>query len=226
MKQSKNINNGFRRTAGPGLAAILLLSGLFSSCFGVNLDISLNENGSGTITLEYKISRSLDNLGKLDGNERWNTIPVGKADFERSLDRLPDIKLISFSSNETNDDLVIRAKMEFQKLSGLFSFLDARGGKSSFSGEKEKGIITINLSEPGNFDNQHLLKLITEISRNYEVALSMSFPAEGTMRVFDTAGKPLSPDREYTAKGKKVSCIFSLSEVLTSANGINVEMAW
>ena len=216
-------------------AVLFLLSLVFllSSCFGINADIVLNPNGTGTITLEYRISKSLDSLGKLDGNERWNTIPVGKADFERTLDRLPEIKLLSFSLKEDGNDIVIAAKMEFQSLRGLFAFLDASGRRVSFSGDARSGRMLLTLSE-GRMNripadkNPNLAKLMADICEGDSVRMSMTFPGEGSLAVSDSRGKPLTaiPGSEIIPGGKKVSCSFPLYEVLSSAEGLNVEFRW
>jgi hypothetical protein len=197
---------------------------LLCSCLGINMDIALNQNGSGTITLEYQISKSLDSLGRLDGNERWNTIPVGKADFERTLDRLPGMKLVSHTSREDAKNLIIIAKMEFSSIKGLIAFLDAQGRRVSFTGDANSGRMVFTLNDGTENKNAGLDKLIAGISEGYQVKMSMSFPAEGSLAVSDQRGRPLAG--ELQAKGKKVSCSFSLYEVLSAANGINAEFSW
>ena len=206
----------------------LLFLVLLTSCFGVNADITLNQNGSGTITLEYHISKSLDSLGRLDGNERWNTIPVGRADFERTLDRLPEMKLLSFSSGEDGKNLIITAKMEFANPQGLLAFLDAAGRRSSFSGNARSGRMILTLNEGAGRRNDGLDRLIASISESYSVKMSMAFPGEGSLVLSNSQGKPLGtiPGSEIRAEGKKVSCSFPLYEVLASAEGINVEFRW
>ena len=221
---------------------IILIILLFSSCFGVNADIVLNQNGSGTIALEYLVSKSLDSLGRLDGNERWNTIPVGKADFERTLERLPEMRLLSFSSKEDGKNLVISAKMEFSSISGLLAFLDASGGRSSFSGSAVSGRMLLTLSEGADSDagtrqghtsppgsiNPELNKLIAGISDGYSVRMSMSFPAEGSLALLDSQGRPSAaiPASEIHSSGKKVSFIIPLYQVLSSVDGINAVFSW
>ena len=190
------------------------------------MDISLNQNGSGTVALEYQISKSLDSLGKLDGNERWNTIPVGRADFERTMDRLPDMRLLSFSSKDDGKNLVISARMEFSNLSGLFAFLDAGGRRSSFSGDANSGRIALTLAQGTETQNQSLDALIASISEGYEVRMSMSFPGEGNLFVSDGMGMPVKPDIGFQRRGKKVSCGFPLYEILSSRDGIIVEFQW
>jgi hypothetical protein len=197
---------------------------LFGSCLGINADITLNQNGSGTLSLEYRISKSLDALGRLDGNERWNTIPVGRADFERSLDRLPDMKLLSFASKEDAKDLIINAKLEFANLPALLAFMDASGQRSSFTA----GSLVFTLSEGTNNQNDSLNKLIASVSESYSVKLSMTFPANGTLVLTDKRGRALTalPGAEINSGGKKVSFSVPLYEVLAAGEGIRLEFRW
>ena len=199
---------------------------LLCSCLGINTDIVLNQNGSGTITLEYHISKALDSLGKLDGNERWNTIPVGRADFERTLARLPDMKLLSFSSKEDEKDLIIHAKMEFSSTKGLLAFLDAGGRRSVFSGDGKSGSIALTLSEGTENKNAGLAALIAQISESYTFRMSMTFPGEGNLSVCDSKGTPLNSGNESVKKGKTVSCSLPLREILLSTEGIVVSFNW
>jgi hypothetical protein len=214
------------------LAIIIVLLFLLNSCFGINADIALNNNGSGTILVEYKISNSLDSLGRQDGNERWNTIPVGRADFERTVDRLPGMKLLSFSSRNDGKNLVIRAKMEFQNIEGLLAFMDAGGRRSSFSGDEKSGRIVLTLVDghdsTQNIQNPSLLKLIAGISESYTVSMFMSFPSEGSLAITNNLGNPpaLVPGGDINPKGRRVFFSFPLFELLSSTEGINAEFSW
>ena len=206
----------------------LLLVLLLASCFGVDADITLNANGSGTIALEYRVSQSLDALGRLDGNERWNTIPVGRADFQRTVDRLPDMRLLSFSSRQDARDIIVSVRMEFSSIQGLLAFLDASGRRSSFSGNAGAGRMAFTLSEGAGIANPELARLIAGISEGYSVRISMGFPGEATLAVSDNQGRPLPaiPGSEIHASGRRVSCSFPLYHVLTSPEGIIVEFRW
>jgi len=201
---------------------------VFSSCLGISADIALNQNGSGTFNVEYRISKGLDALGQLDGNERWNTIPAGRADFERTMDRLPGMKLTSFSSTEDKNDLIIKANLEFKDLNSLMLFIDAGGLRSSFSGDARSGRIFMALNEAKVKNNTALEKLIAEISEPYSIKLSMSFPNEGRVKITDNSGLSLdeTPGSVIVSSGKKVSCSLPLNSVLSASDGINVEFLW
>jgi len=201
---------------------------LLSSCLGVNADIVINSNGSGTIAIEYQASKSLDSLGKLDGNERWNTIAVGEADFMRTLDRLPDIKLLSFSSKEDAKNIITSVKMEFNTISGLLSFLDASGRQASFSGEAGSGRLVLTLNEAKQTNNEDFYKLVKGISDGYYFKMSFSFPDEGSLTLLNNQDKPLAaiPGSEFHDKGKKVSCSIPIYEVLNSTGGMKLVFQW
>ena len=192
------------------------------------MDITLNRDGSGIITLEYLVSKSLDSLGRLDGNERWNTIPVGRADFERTMARLPEMKLLSFSIKEQGRNLATNAKMEFANLRALMAFLDAGGLRSSLQGDAASGRILLTLSEGTGRRSPGLDKLIADISDSYSVSMSMTFPAGGNLLVTDAKGLalPAMPGSEIKPAGKQVSFAIPLYEVLSSTGGINVEFNW
>jgi hypothetical protein len=192
------------------------------------MDITLNRDGSGTVTLEYMVSQALDSLGRLDGNERWNTIPVGRADFDRTMDRLPGMKLLSFSSREFGKDLATNAKMEFANLHSLMAFLDAGGLRSSLQGDAARGRILLTLSEGTGIKNPSLDKLIADISVSYFVRMSMTFPTEGSLSITDAKGVTIQalPESHIRTRGEQVSFDIPLYEVLSSTEGINVEFSW
>jgi len=214
------------------LLFILSFPFIFNSCIGVGMDITLNKDGSGTITLEYIIRQSFDSLGKLDGNERWNTIPVGRADFMRTIDRIPEMKLLSFSSKENAENIIVNAKMEFDNLRALTAFLDMSGRRSSYSGDANSGSLVLTLTEglntdQGNWNNENLIDLIAVISEQYQVKMSMSFPNEGSLKITDAQGLLSElPGSEIKQMGKNVSFTLPLYTVLSSTGGINVEFMW
>jgi hypothetical protein len=201
---------------------------VFSSCLGVSVDITFDQRGAGDVTLEYQISKTLEALGKLDGNEQWITIPVGKADFERTIERLPGMKLTSFSSKEDKNDRIIKVKMEFENLNSLMSFMDASGLRSSFSGDAHSGRIFLTLTEARAETNPVLKKLIAEISDTYSVKIAMSFPNSGNARITNSRGIAITdmPGSETNSSGKKVFFSVPLYTVLSAAEGVNVEFQW
>jgi hypothetical protein len=200
---------------------------LLGSCIGVSVDISVRGNGSGTMTLEYRFSRTAGALGRLDGNARWQTVPVGRADFERSLERLPGLRLASFSSREDDDDIVNRAALEFTSLEALIPFLAGTGRGASL--KEEDGAMRLSLIlYPGSKNaDPELLSLVREISRPYTAALSFSGPGGAELNLTGGGGPPAAPDWvRVQNRGRTVSLSANMGDLLAAPEELGVEIIW
>jgi hypothetical protein len=213
-----------RRRAVWTITPLLALLAL-SSCFGVSADISIRDDGSGRIVLEYRVSPMAGALGRLDGNRRWQTVPVGRADFERTLARLPGMRLVSFSAGEESDgaDTVNRAELEFKNIETLLAFLDAPGTGASFTRENGVNRLSLTLLEAGGTGaDPDLLALLREVSRPYELRLSLSAGETVSLR---TAPAPVQAARVHSP-GKTASLTIGTGELLSLSGGLTVEFAW
>ncbi|MDR0636380.1 MAG: hypothetical protein LBF87_04810 [Treponema sp.] len=200
-----------------GMFSIVML---LSSCIGVNADMVLRANGSGSITLEYHVSQFLESLGKLDGNENWPLIPVGRADFERSVQRIEGLKLVSFASRKREADIVYTVKLEFSGLDALVRFLDATGNRAVLTQEAGTTRLSLTLSSGQDIDPD-LLSLFASVSQPYSIAISLSAPNNADLSVSgDIAGASIVPS------GRKVSFSAPLPALLKQNAGAIVDIQW
>jgi hypothetical protein len=168
-------------------------------------DITLRPDGSGLISLEYRISRTLESLGKLDGNERWLPLPVGRADFERTLERLPGLKMLSFSSREDGKDLIIGVKMEFSNLDALLHFLDASGQKAVLVNQNGRRRLDMSFRGAGRNDRE-MDEFFAALAEDYRVSMKFILPSEGSLELLDGQGKSggTLPGEELVGRGKEL----------------------
>jgi hypothetical protein len=203
-------------------AAVFVLFLGLSSCLAVNTDIVFNADGSGTIAMEYRMSLRLKALGEQDGNERWYPLPVGKADFERTLQRLPGLKLLSFSSKEDEKDLTVTVNLAFSDPGALTAFLDAYGEGAVYT----PGRLLLSLCKGSGKENRELESLFAEISSGYPVKIRLSLPEEGTLSIQDRNGRPASPAAEIEANGKILSFAAPLAEIFSARDGLSLDFRW
>jgi hypothetical protein len=199
-----------------------------SSCIGVRADITLRPDGSGTIDLEYRLSRVAESLGKLDGNEGRPTIPLGKADFERTAARVEGLTLGSFSSKNDGKDTINTIKLAFSSLEALTRFLDATGQRASLVKEKGNYHLSLTLTSGSDQLDPDLLTLFTTVSQGYSVSLSLTTPKEGTLSLYDSQGNPLGdlPGITRVPKGKKVSFMSPLGDLFALKGGVGMAFIW
>lgn len=204
-------------------AAVLALC----NCIGITADISIRANGSGRIALEYQVSQMLESMGRLDGNERWPAVPAGKADFERSLARIPGLRLVSHKVKDVPNaaggrDLVTRAVLEFSDSSALLAFLDSSGSRASIAEENGKKKLRLELRNPsaalGNADLKNLLR---EISAGYGLNISVSVPAGADISI-----QPAVPSAKTATQKKKVSFSVSMADFLEYSEDVILEVVY
>ncbi|MDR2397881.1 MAG: hypothetical protein LBD74_03865 [Spirochaetaceae bacterium] len=209
----------------------LLMGGvtLFSACIGVQADITVRADGSGMAVLEYRVSRVLEALGVLDGNARWPPLPVGKADFERTQERVPGLRLVSFSTKEDAQDQYHQVKLEFADIEALVAFLDAAGLGASLVQERGQHRLTLVFTQGrAGREDPDFLALMEAAASGYGIALKLSFPGEGSLRVVDPAGPSVDPlpGMAVVPQGKQVSFTAPLGALLTHPQGLTLDLAW
>ena len=213
-----------------GLAVVLLL--ILNSCFGASAGISVRADGSGKLALEYRVSELAESLGRLDGNERWHTVPVGRADFERSLARLPGLRLKSFSEKRVGNDSVTKAEIEFKTPEALAAFLDGNGKQARFSKENGTNRLTLILldAEGGTAASAspELSALVRELSAAYEIRISLAAPGGATLSLLDGAGNQASGVQaaRLVPTGKHVSLSIGTGDLLSLPEGLGIVMRW
>jgi hypothetical protein len=213
-----SLRGKFRLLAGvPALCVFTL-----GACVGIRADISLRDNGSGRLNLEYRVARTLDTLGKLDGNGRWPTVPAGKADFERSLRRLPGMRLLSFSTREEGKAILNRAALEFDDLESLCRFLDASGGGALLSKEGNRVSLTLILNTGMEGLDPDLAALVQSLCEGYRVEMSLSVPGEAELAFTDGRGGRGDPPSGAVLRGKTVSFGTGAGNVLAAEKGFGL----
>ena len=211
------------------------LAGILCSCAGVSMDITVRGDGSGNAVMEYRVSKAMESLGKLDGNERWPLVPVGRADFQRTMARLPNLKLASFSSSETNTDVITRADISFHRFDDMLAFLDQSpsGAKVTYSAENGKTRLAVIVSEGNAGIDADLLSLVDTLFSGYTLNFSVHVPGTASAVLTDTNGKMLTADNNsipqsvhITQQGKNASVSMNMADLFGFPDGLGLEFTW
>jgi hypothetical protein len=194
------------------------------------MEIVARRDGSGTIALEYRVSRELESLGKLDGNENWPVIPVGKADLERSAARIEGLSLRSFSEKAAGADLIYRAQFDFSNPEALARFLDGAGQRASLVREGAENRLTLSFNHSaGNAGiDEELLELVGAVFEGYDLAFGITAPRPPRLRVVNRNGAPVESPPAGTAllQGNRVSFSAPMADLLSAEEPSILEIAW
>jgi len=205
------------------LAAVVL-----NSCLGVSADITIKADGSGMLALEYRVSQTLESMGRLDGNERLPAVPVGKADFERTVSRIPGLKLSKYSSKDLRNasggsDLVTSVVLDFKDTNALLAFLDSTGSRAALVQEGQGALLRLYLLDPSEgIVNPDLLSFLMEISGAYDFNISFTLPRNASVKTLPET----VPAAKLVSNGKKVSFSIGMGELLNLKDGAGLEIRW
>ena len=202
---------------------------LLNSCIGISLDIQMNRDGSGRLTMEYRISDMISGIGSLDGNESMPVIPVSRSDWERSIEGLSGVKLVSYSSRETAHNAaqqnVINAVFDFSNPESLAALLDKTGETVTVS---QNSIGMILLNEPDARYDENLISLMRSFYNGYN--FSLNFSAQGNCALMTTDGRgnnrAAPSGASVVTSGRKVSLSMGVMDILELPGGLGVRINW
>lgn len=193
-----------------------LSSFLFFSCLAIDADIEVKADGSGVMNLSYRISRTVESMGKLDGNERWLPLPVGEADFERSLSRIGALELEAFKTTEDERDVRVEAMVSFDTVEALVSFLSANGRSARLTRDGDRTSLSLRLSDNAGPLDSDLVELVKVLFADYDIRIRFQTPTR-----LSSSGVSLVTEDE-----RQVVFQAPASDILTSTEEIMWTLAW
>jgi hypothetical protein len=204
---------------------LLLILTIFSSCVGLSMDIQFRKDGSARLNMEYRISGMAEVIGKLDGNENWPIVPVGRADWERTIERIAGADIVSFSSRQNQQDIVTNVTLNFENTEALLKFLNNSGNKASMNANQ----LDLILNDPASAAiNNYLLDLFRQVTDGYTFTVSFSAEVNSNLTVTDGNRKeiPIPNNAQVISSGKKVSLSIPIFEIVTLTDGLGVRFNW
>jgi hypothetical protein len=200
------------------IAPLCLASLLMISCVGIDSRLTVKDNGSGTLSLTYRISQLVTDLGVSRSGARAVPLPVSKEDFERSLARTGGkVRLTGFALSEDEKDITIHAELSFDSLEALSrvdAFRDAdlkagkEGGKSTFS-----QLVSRAATEPVSEDT---LRMVDSLFDGYELTFVLETP------------RPIlrAPLGTLTADKRTLTYRTSIKEVMSAKTDTVLSASW
>ncbi|MCL2185062.1 MAG: hypothetical protein FWB86_04295 [Treponema sp.] len=207
-----------------GVCALFL-----NSCIGLSVDIQMNRNGSGKLVMEYRISNTLSNMGSLDGNASMPAIPLSRQDLERTVERIPGLKLSSYSKRETLQDNIININLDFSNVQALLAYLDPNGSAASISHNDQSGNFNIIIYNENNANHdENLIALMRSLYNDYNFSISFSAGGNSAMTITDGNGNtiPSMPSASVISSGRKVSFSMGIPDILEIKNGLGFKINW
>ena len=176
----------------------------------------MSDDGSGTITLRYKVAKALLNLGPTDEENRFYAFPVSEQDFRDTVDAVDGLSLSSFNSGEEVDVVLVEAELAFASIDSLSEFFSSSGPGAielikTGSSTTYRHTLFAGTGAPTDEESARLIRAYFD---GYKVTFSLRAPSNivsVSAGVFD---------------GRNASVEFAIPEVATSEDPIVWEVSW
>jgi hypothetical protein len=159
---------------------ILLLPVIFilSSCLGIESRMVLKRDGSGTLTLNYKISRMIKDLELQNGGQVL-PLPVSEEDFRRAAERTEGVRLSSVKQTEDEENIYIEARLEFDRVEALNGLSAAGQMEMAYNAGSgtQKFRQVISSGTGGEEVSAETLSMLEAFFAGYELAFVIETPA-------------------------------------------------
>ncbi|GHV20067.1 hypothetical protein FACS189494_03100 [Spirochaetia bacterium] len=223
------------------LLALMLAPVLFTACIGVQADITLNKNGSGTLNLTYTVSKKFAAMGTTDGNASKPAFAVGEEDFLRTVNSIDGFKLKKHKVKDTKENRIYIINVAFSDINALLKFLDESGAKASLLHENNKSILRITLVGGDNkngpvnglnneaINDSGLTKTAAGILSPYEFGFSVNVRgAAASFKLLDGEGRGTAKPAlgEVKIAGSKISYTAGMDQIAASDKTVIMEVSW
>jgi hypothetical protein len=101
------------------LICCIILGLTLAGCIDVESDMTVHNDGSGSMTLVYRISPVMKRMGQMGDVVNPIPLPVYKEDFEALLINQKGIIMKSHSVKEENDGTIVTASFDFTDVKAL-----------------------------------------------------------------------------------------------------------
>jgi hypothetical protein len=186
-----------------------LLAASLSSCIGIQSQLSLGRDGSGTLRLSYRVSQFLR-------ESRGLPLPASREDFQRAVAAAPGLRLEALSQREDEQDLTIEARIGFDRVESL----NALGERLGLSyGVQEDGRVFRQRLYPGQPPegiSAESLRMVEIFFQGYEVNLEINSP----LPILSYSLGQLSEDR------RSLRYQTTILELLRQKDEVTLEVIW
>ena len=176
---------------------LLIIPILFlSSCLSVDTRITLNNDGSGEVMLQYEISQIALNIGMYDKNSSDLPLPVGLNDFQRTVNTIDGLELVpgTWSFSEDEDAIQISASMTFESLDALNRFYSPGAKMITLSEAGENSIYTqVIHTAPEVETDEDSIEFADIFFSDYALSFVVTLPEDiKNVNIGDVSGKTAS----------------------------------
>ncbi len=196
---------------------VILTVVLLSSCIGIESEILLRQDGTGVLTLSYKISQFMKNIDA-GREEKQLPLPVNEEEFVRTAEGIEGLRLTDIDEREDEENVYIRAELEFDSIDAVNAL--GRAGQIGISLENQGNTNTfrqvIFAGQEGEEITEDSLEMIETFFQGYDLVYAITVPSQVKSHSLG----------DLSADGRTVTYTITVPEILKASQPLVLEVAW
>jgi len=187
------------------LLSAIILSLSFSGCVDLKADAAIASDGSGPLSVDYRVPKTLEPLDRYQGESFSLPFPLNRSVLDRRALSSPGIALSRCTREDTDGEIRISTEIRFRDLPSLARFLDPGGGRILYAAADGQRELRITLS-PDAAAQPDAASWAGLLYPDYAVSLSVSLPSQavsvspGTLSASGTAAAFAAPTTDLLAR--------------------------
>lgn len=201
-----------------GIAAAAIALCLLSlvSCVDLAADAELRADGSVALRLNYRVSRLVEAMGKVEGGDPALPLPADRDRFFRLANSIGGATLNSFSSTADEVDVSAQADLSFSDLASFVRFLQAAGRTATLGESGSRRTLALRLAEGGGPLDPELKRFVDAVFADYRISLRLKFPTAPSVAGGGSVDAPT----------RTASYAASVSDILSSTAPVVWTLTW
>ena len=196
---------------------VILTVVLLSSCIGIESEILLRQDGTGVLTLSYKISQFRKNIDA-GREEKQLPLPVNEEEFVRTAEGIEGLRLTDIDEREDEENVYIRAELEFDSVDAVNAL--GRAGQIGISLENQGNTNTfrqvIFAGQEGEEITEDSLEMIETFFQGYDLVYAITVPSQVKSHSLG----------DLSADGRTVTYTITVPEILKASQPLVLEVDW
>ena len=158
-----------------------LCAAVLCACVGVESRLAIGNDGSGTLSLDFRVPRDVAAYGRADSADLAVPLPVDRADFLRAIEGIPGIRLTRYSRRVNDEQVAIHAVLAFRNLADLARVPGLRDAGFAFAESGGSHTLTqVVAGPPGAAPTPESLALIDTLAAGSAITVVLSTPSPMT----------------------------------------------
>ncbi len=200
------------------LFVVMVMLIAFASCLGVDNDFSINDNGSGRLVFQYRISQMFKNLDKTEGDAELKNapLPVTEAEVRQALSKIDGVSVASVRQWEDDTDIWVKGELNFRTVAALNQSDLFDDMPVSLVKEGERTVFSQILCEKREPLDKESLAAYQGLFEGYAITISLHAP-----RPISSANRG-----QLSADKRSLTYTISLSDFMRLAERTELRISW